>query len=46
LNKTKLKVLEMIFVSTEVTIPEMAKKAGFTERAIEKISKSSKRLNF
>lgn len=36
LNKTMLKILETVFVSTEVTIPEMAKKAGVTERAIEK----------
>ena len=35
-NKTMLKILEMVFTSAEVTIPEMAQKTGLTERAIEK----------
>ncbi|MFD2034037.1 ATP-binding protein [Belliella marina] len=36
LSKSALKILEMVFTSSEVTIPEMAKKMGITERAIEK----------
>jgi len=36
LNKSMFKILEMVFASGEVTIPEMAKKTRLTERAIEK----------
>lgn len=36
LSKSALKILEMVYYSSEVTIPEMAKELNITERAIEK----------
>ena len=36
LSKGALKILEMVYYSSDVTIPEMAKKLNITERAIEK----------
>ncbi len=36
LGKSSLKILELVFSNPHVTIPEMAKKIGITERGVEK----------
>ncbi len=45
IGKSPLKVLEMMYLNQFVTIPEMAKKLGITERAIEKNIQKLKEQN-
>ncbi|PRD51985.1 ATP-binding protein [Sphingobacterium gobiense] len=36
IGKSALKILEMVYINQFITIPEMAKRLGITERAVEK----------